>query len=192
MLQIESISGHLVCEGSFRGLPVTSRRVRRNLARLVVLRPNQRPSNLCLTTPVLPNFRYHAHIYRAGANSLHPLAHPSTFRPISPTLRYARNQREFSSKSIWGAYRPTKVLRGCVAPRPKKETVRLFTDPALRISITHRFFHSCLSDPLIHHGRHFGRTLHALCNIQSLLTNGILRTIDLDEDPGIEESFSVE
>jgi hypothetical protein len=34
---------------------------------------------------------------------------------------------------------------------------------------------SCLSDPLIGHGRHFGRTVHALCNIQALLANGILR-----------------
>jgi hypothetical protein len=34
---------------------------------------------------------------------------------------------------------------------------------------------SCISDPLIGHGRHFGRTVHALCNIQALLTNSILR-----------------
>ena len=31
---------------------------------------------------------------------------------------------------------------------------------------------SCLSDPLIHHGRHFGRTVHALCNVRTLLKNG--------------------
>lgn len=31
------------------------------------------------------------------------------------------------------------------------------------------------SDPLIHHGRHFGRTVHAMCNVQALFTNGILR-----------------
>ena len=34
---------------------------------------------------------------------------------------------------------------------------------------------SCLGDPLIHHGRHFGRTQHALCNIRLLVKNGILR-----------------
>ena len=34
------------------------------------------------------------------------------------------------------------------------------------------------SDPLVHHGRHFGRTVHAMCNIQALLTNGILRMGD--------------
>jgi hypothetical protein len=28
---------------------------------------------------------------------------------------------------------------------------------------------------LVHHGRHFGRTVHAMCNIQALVTNDILR-----------------
>jgi hypothetical protein len=31
------------------------------------------------------------------------------------------------------------------------------------------------SDPLVHHGRHFGRTVHAMCNVPALVTNGILR-----------------
>jgi hypothetical protein len=31
------------------------------------------------------------------------------------------------------------------------------------------------TDPLVHHGRHFGRTVHALCSISALLSNGILR-----------------
>ena len=34
---------------------------------------------------------------------------------------------------------------------------------------------SCVSDPLIHHGRHFGRTHHALCSMRVLLKNGLLR-----------------
>ncbi|KIJ10469.1 hypothetical protein PAXINDRAFT_86064 [Paxillus involutus ATCC 200175] len=29
-------------------------------------------------------------------------------------------------------------------------------------------------DPLVHHGRHFGRAMHAFCNVQTLLTNGIV------------------
>ena len=33
----------------------------------------------------------------------------------------------------------------------------------------------CITDPLIHHGRHFGRTQHALCSIRLLLKNGLLR-----------------
>jgi hypothetical protein len=34
---------------------------------------------------------------------------------------------------------------------------------------------SCVSDPLIHHGWHFGRTHHALCSIRVLLRNGLIR-----------------
>ena len=45
-------------------------------------------------------------------------------------------------------------------------------------------------DPLIHYGRHFGRTVHALCNIHALINNGILRLGDLADHP--EESFSAE
>ena len=30
------------------------------------------------------------------------------------------------------------------------------------------------NDSLVHHGRHFGRTVHAMCNVQALVTNGIL------------------
>ncbi|KAG0703608.1 hypothetical protein DFH29DRAFT_874422, partial [Suillus ampliporus] len=46
------------------------------------------------------------------------------------------------------------------------------------------------SDPLVSHGRHFGRTVFTLCNYPSLLTNGILR-LELLEDTPLEE-FSAE
>ncbi|KAF8838676.1 hypothetical protein BDN67DRAFT_991205 [Paxillus ammoniavirescens] len=29
-------------------------------------------------------------------------------------------------------------------------------------------------DPLVHHSRHFGQAMHAFCNVQTLLTNGIV------------------
>ncbi|KIJ57973.1 hypothetical protein HYDPIDRAFT_103508, partial [Hydnomerulius pinastri MD-312] len=29
-------------------------------------------------------------------------------------------------------------------------------------------------DPLVHHGHHFGRAVHAFCNTQTLLTNAIV------------------
>ncbi|KIJ59508.1 hypothetical protein HYDPIDRAFT_100560 [Hydnomerulius pinastri MD-312] len=31
-----------------------------------------------------------------------------------------------------------------------------------------------IADALVHHGRHFGRAMHAFCNVQTLLTNGIV------------------
>ncbi|KAG2752866.1 hypothetical protein P692DRAFT_201838181 [Suillus brevipes Sb2] len=46
------------------------------------------------------------------------------------------------------------------------------------------------ADPLVHYGHHFGRTIHALCNFQALLTNGILRMGELAEIP--EENFTAE
>jgi hypothetical protein len=43
---------------------------------------------------------------------------------------------------------------------------------------------------MVHHGRHFGRTLHAMTNVHVLLTNGILRIGELADEP--EESFTAE
>ncbi|KAG1894632.1 uncharacterized protein F5891DRAFT_1130893 [Suillus fuscotomentosus] len=39
------------------------------------------------------------------------------------------------------------------------------------------------SDPLVSHGRHFGRTVFALCNYPSLLTNGVLRLEQIEDIP---------
>jgi hypothetical protein len=49
---------------------------------------------------------------------------------------------------------------------------------------------SRLTDPLVHHGRHFGRTVHALCSLHALITSGLLRDGERSEDP--EESFTTE
>ncbi|KAG2113277.1 hypothetical protein BD769DRAFT_1673813 [Suillus cothurnatus] len=49
---------------------------------------------------------------------------------------------------------------------------------------------SSTSDPLISHGRHFGRTVFTLCNYPSLLTNGILRLEQMEETP--LEDFSAD
>jgi hypothetical protein len=49
---------------------------------------------------------------------------------------------------------------------------------------------SAVADPLIHHGRHFGRTVHALCSVHALLTNGVLREVELSDRA--EEDFTAE
>ena len=46
----------------------------------------------------------------------------------------------------------------------------------------------CISDPLVHHGRHFGCTVHAMTKVQALLTNGLLRIIELANKP--DEDFT--
>ncbi|KAH6908698.1 hypothetical protein BKA70DRAFT_1103234, partial [Coprinopsis sp. MPI-PUGE-AT-0042] len=38
---------------------------------------------------------------------------------------------------------------------------------------------SCRTDPLVHHGRHFGRTIQAFCRVQTLIKNGLARSIQL-------------
>jgi hypothetical protein len=48
----------------------------------------------------------------------------------------------------------------------------------------HDAWPSHTSDPLVHHGRHFGRTIYAMCNIQALVMNGMLL---LDEDMEVTE-----
>jgi hypothetical protein len=71
---------------------------------------------------------------------------------------------------------------------PRKKMYVSFTTfamPAILLCFT-----SCVSDPLVGYGRHFGRTVHALCNVQSLLTNGILRLGEQADEP--EEAFTAE
>jgi hypothetical protein len=46
------------------------------------------------------------------------------------------------------------------------------------------------SNPLVHYRRHFGRAVHAMCNIQALLTNGIVRMGE--EGEVVEESLTPE
>ncbi|KAG2156444.1 uncharacterized protein EDB93DRAFT_1238791 [Suillus bovinus] len=63
----------------------------------------------------------------------------------------------------------------------RKQVDALQLGPRKRPSVT---------DPLVHYGRHFGRTVHALCNFQALLTNGILRMGELADTP--EENFTAD
>jgi len=66
----------------------------------------------------------------------------------------------------------------------------LFSHTPLDIPYEFILVASCISDPLIGHGRHFGRTMHALCNIQVLLMNGVLRLGKQGNE--LEESFTAE
>jgi hypothetical protein len=44
-------------------------------------------------------------------------------------------------------------------------------------------------DPFVHHGRHFGRTVHTMCNIHALICNGVAH---MGEEPVPEESLTYE
>lgn len=45
-------------------------------------------------------------------------------------------------------------------------------------------------DPLVHRGRHFGRTIHALCNVHGLINNGIIRMGERANDA--DEEFTLQ
>ena len=66
--------------------------------------------------------------------------------------------------------------------------------PCVRHSVRY-FFLTKLSllsrpgDPFVHHGRHFGRTVHAMCNVNALICNGIGH---MGEEPVPEESLTDE
>ncbi|KAI6010323.1 hypothetical protein EDC04DRAFT_2871211 [Pisolithus marmoratus] len=51
------------------------------------------------------------------------------------------------------------------------------------------FWSGSVQDPLVHHGHHFGHVVHAFCNVQMLLTNGITLIGDelLKIVPNLEE-----
>jgi hypothetical protein len=83
-----------------------------------------------------------------------------------------------------GHKRPSALERG-----PKKKPYAVDFSIFLP-ELTLIFVHSCRTDPLVHHGRHFGRTVHALCNISALMTNGLLYLGEQAEEP--EESFTNE
>jgi hypothetical protein len=48
-----------------------------------------------------------------------------------------------------------------------------------------------VSDPLVGHGRHFRRTVHAMVQVSVLVRNGIERSIELEEGRAME-TFSVQ
>jgi hypothetical protein len=78
--------------------------------------------------------------------------------------------------------------RRCLATGATKTAVSLLS---LLIMLQLRLIKtSCASDPLVHYGRHFGRTVHALCSVKSLITNGLLRVGELAHEP--DDSFTWE
>ena len=81
---------------------------------------------------------------------------------------------------------PLPPLRTLALWRPPLESVRAPVlckwdpgknrTPSFRLNLLdHRDLTSYRTsqDPLVHHGRHFGRAIHAFCNVQTLLLNGL-------------------
>ena len=61
-----------------------------------------------------------------------------------------------------------------LGPRKKPYVALLSFEPLVSLPSTC----STSQDPLVHHGRHFGRTVHAFCNVQTLIVNGLQSMYD--------------
>lgn len=48
----------------------------------------------------------------------------------------------------------------------------------------------CRTDPLVHHGRHFGRTIQAFCQVHLLLKQGLTRTVQFELGRIVEEDLT--
>jgi hypothetical protein len=72
----------------------------------------------------------------------------------------------------------------------RNRTLILFLIIGDLIQVLQFMTHSCVTDPLVHCGQHFGQAIHALCNVQALLMNGLLQMGELADMP--EESFTAE
>jgi len=99
---------------------------------------------------------------------------------------YLKTCRTILSQALVDAFGKMPFTSGLKRKRPFSSSSRCLMFEILK----HDIPHSCHSDPLVSHGRHFGCTIHALCNIQTLLTNGLLRLGELAEEP--EEAFTYE
>ena len=67
-----------------------------------------------------------------------------------------------------------------LGPRKKPYVALLSFEPLVSLPYTC----STSQDPLVHHGRHFGRAVHAFCNVQTLIVNGL--QFMYDDRPGDE------
>jgi hypothetical protein len=85
-----------------------------------------------------------------------------------------------------GQKRPAALQIG---PR-KKPYVRISLQNDLPLLNIYPIGVSCATDPLVHHGRHFGHTVHVLCTVSTLLNNGILQMGELADHA--EETFTQE
>ena len=68
---------------------------------------------------------------------------------------------------------------------PRKKVYVKLQSLTIRISLTMPC--SAAIDPLVSHGRHYGWTVHAFCNVSVLINNGLQRVVKLGEGRTIED-----
>ena len=111
-----------------------------------------------------------------------------------PRLRVPTNLNSFASISAPCQMRIPSVINARTLSSWGLEKKRAFYlirfEAIFSLCLCITCLNSCTSDPLISHGCHFGRTVHGLCNVQAILTNGILHMGEQADDP--DEMFTFE
>ena len=51
------------------------------------------------------------------------------------------------------------------------------------LSLGYLLWLRCGTNPLVHHGRHFGPTVHAMCSVSTLINNALSRLVEIQENP---------
>lgn len=98
------------------------------------------------------------------------------------------SSQDSSTQTLSSQQVPQDALQ--LGPR-RKAYAELESPTPLRRKTTDLLFHIRRStDPLVHNGRHFGRSIHALCNVYALIHNGIIRMGERSEEP--EEAFTAQ
>jgi len=72
-----------------------------------------------------------------------------------------------------------------LGPRKKPYVTLLIFEPLVSLP----YICSTSQDPLVHHGRHFGRTVHAFCNVQMLIANGLQFMYDEPDDESLTIAY---
>ena len=67
------------------------------------------------------------------------------------------------------------VCSGTLQLGPRKKPYVVLTANVLIVSL---IYSRASQDPLVHHGHHFGRAVHAFCNVQMLLMNSMQAMYD--------------
>ena len=96
-----------------------------------------------------------------------------------------------SASDIENERRPTsnvsrkRAASGALQLGPRKKQYVFLLSFGLYRDLTAYVIIRTAQDPLVHHGRHFGRAIHAFCNVQTLILNGLQTMYDAPEDESL-------
>jgi hypothetical protein len=124
-------------------------------------------------------------LYLNASIPLHPIRRyircPCSYQYFSLSIPSLDHERQWKSSVSWIF---AQALWFCASSGPAQKDVGCVW--LVVILPCWLYLNRTSSNPLVLHGRHFGRTVFALCNYPALLTAGILRLEEL-QDSSIED-----